>query len=65
MFRALTPTRMPAGVNRFVSYGRSSDSSGLRAFPKRVFQWLADVTSPAGDGLTAAGTVADFHGIPF
>ena len=53
--------------NQSVMQGRSSDLFRLRRLPG-FHQWLR-LSIPhvpvSGQELTAAGTVADFHGIPF
>jgi len=44
--------------------GRSSDLPGFSFLPIPVSeQWIEGAETP--NGLTAAGTVADFHGIPY
>jgi len=53
--------------NQSVMQGRSSDSFRFRRLPG-CYQWLRIVDPLCAlfeQELTAAGTVADFHGIPF
>ena len=59
---------IPRAKNVVVGYGRSSDLLPcLNAFPFRFIETVAMevFVQHAKKELTAAGTVADFHGIPF
>ncbi len=67
-YRYFRPSFYPKEVKKCsIAFGRSSDLPVPCApFPSRYAgQWILSIAQGAFCELTAAGTVAEFHGIPF